>query len=166
MQVTFRDAGTRRGTTPETCAAVVLDTAIFVIRMLRGELRRLRPAGLSMTQLRSLGFVNANPGASASDLSDHLGLTLAATSRLVSSLVRRGLVRQRTDPRDRRRMMLRLTPRGHGHLRTAFVGTRAHFARLFSGIPSQDRGAIIRAMRRLQPLVTPVPPSGRKTHAR
>ena len=165
MQVSFRDAGARRGTAPDPCAAVVLETSISVIRMLRYELRRVRPAGLTIVQFRGLGFVNGYPGATVSDLADHIGLTMAATSRLVSSLARRGLVRPRTDPVDRRRTLLTLTPRGRAQLRATFLKTRVAFARLFSGIPKEHRGAIIHGMRRLQPLVTPAPRSGRRAHA-
>ena len=166
MQVTFHGVGAARGSSPHACAAVVLDTSLQVVRMLRRELRRQRPAGLSITQVRGLGFVNAFPDASVSDLSDHIGLTMAATSRLAASLARRGLIRQRIDPADRRRTLMRLTPRGRAHLHTAFVTARGYFAGLLAEVPGRDRAAIIRAMRRLQPLVTPPRRPGRASHAR
>jgi DNA-binding MarR family transcriptional regulator len=166
MQVTFHDAGTGRGSSPEACASVVLDTSLLVVRMLRRELRSQRPAGLTITQVRGLGFVNAYPDASVSDLSDHIGLTMAATSRLAASLARRGLIRQRIDSTDRRRSLMRLTPRGRAHLHTAFLIARGHFAGLLADVPAHDRAAIMRAMRRLRPLVTPPKRLGRTTLGR
>jgi len=167
MQVTFGSAARRRGSSADTCAAVVLDTSLQVVRVLRREIRRRRPADLSITQIRGLGFVNGTPDASLSDLSDHIGLTLAATSRLASSLTRRGLLRQRSHPADRRFSMLRLTPRGRAHLATAFRAAHALFSDLLAEVPPRDRVAIIRTMRIIQPLVKPPPRThGRKAHAR
>ena len=167
MQVTFGGAGRRRGSSAHTCAAVLLDTSLQVVRVLRREIRRRRPADLSITQIRGLGFVNGTPDASLSDLSDHIGLTLAATSRLAATLARRGLIKQRIHPADRRFSMLRLTPRGRAHLATAFRAAHAHFAGLLAQVSPRDRVAIIRTMRIIQPLVKPLPRTyGRKAHAR
>ena len=166
MQVTFGGISGARGTTPRDCAAVVLDTSLLVIRTLRREVRSRIPAGLSITQMRGLGFVNLTPGASVSDLANHIGLTMAATSRLVGSLAGRGLLKTNSDPADRRRLRLSLTPRGRAHLRVTFEHARNHFAGLLAGLPRGDRSALIHALRRLQPLVAPPARERRSNHAR
>ena len=167
MQVTFGGAKPRRGSSAGSCAAAVLDTSLQVVRVVRRELRRRRPSDLNITQFRTLGFINGTPDASLSDLADHVDLTLAATSRLAAVLVKRGLIRQRSHPADRRYTMMRLTPRGRALLDQAFRATHQHFSQLLRDVPARERVAIIRAMRLIQPLIRPTPRiHGRNVHAR
>jgi DNA-binding MarR family transcriptional regulator len=56
----------------------------------------------------------ANHGGSASGLVRQLGITKQATSQLLDTLVLRGYLERRSDPVDRRRMIVELTDRGRG----------------------------------------------------
>src|SRR5437764_4190573 len=70
-------------TTPPTraeLAAAVVNTAQLVLRLVRGAVRRQHPVNLSVTQLRALDFVSANPGTSLSAVADYVGLALPSAS--------------------------------------------------------------------------------------
>ncbi|MGH3003786.1 MAG: MarR family winged helix-turn-helix transcriptional regulator [Gaiellaceae bacterium] len=63
----------------------------------------------------------ANGGVSAGQLVRELGISKQATGQLLDTLVARGYLDRRTDPGDRRRLMIDLTDRG----RAAAVEVRA-----------------------------------------
>src|SRR6266576_1268839 len=68
----------------------VLEITLLVTRLVAPEVRRLRPKQLSLSHMRALGFLDANPDADLSAIADYVGLTLPSMSTLVDGLVRRG----------------------------------------------------------------------------
>lgn len=128
---------------------------MLVMRLVRSEFRRSRPAGLTVTQLRALAFLQGNPRASLSDLAEHLGLGAPTCSKLVAALVRRGLVRRTRQPDDRRRHALSLTPRGARDVRAGLAAGRDLLAARVAHVPDVERAAIVRGARLLRPRVAP-----------
>ena len=116
---------------PEDCADAVLDclrlTARFLISSARGS-----TAGYQLTppQFRVLDYLRSNPGASLSEVADHLGVRQPTASVTVFRLVRDKLVRRATDPSERRRIALNLTDQG-----SKLIGeTRSALRRRLSGM--------------------------------
>ncbi|MBX5488458.1 MAG: winged helix-turn-helix transcriptional regulator [Mycolicibacterium hassiacum] len=70
--------------------------------------------GLSVTQLRVLGWLHVGPPppARSSALARELNVADPTVSDAIAALIRKGLVQRRTDPRDRRRQDLELTREG------------------------------------------------------
>ncbi len=132
-----------------------MESTLLVMRLIRAEMRRGRPANLSVTQLRALIFAYRQPEGSLSELAEHLGLGMPTTSKLAASLARRGLVEERITPVDRRRRQLRLTPAGAVALRASFRATRNALACLLGELSPGERAQISCAMTRLRPLITP-----------
>ena len=83
-------------------AASVLEITLLVTRLVTPEVRRRGPKQLSLSHMRALGFLDANPDADLSAVADYVGLTLPSMSTLVDGLVRRGLVARLAAPHDRR----------------------------------------------------------------
>lgn len=65
---------------------------------------------LTMAQLKALVAVENNPGISVCKVGGELSIGESAASLLIDSLVRRGDVDRTTDPDDRRRVRLTVTP--------------------------------------------------------
>src|SRR5256885_7757492 len=144
----------RRGTAAPSrrqVAEAVLEITLLVTRLVTPEVRRLRPKQLSLSHMRTLGFLDANPDADLSAIADYVGLTLPSMSTLVDGLVRRGLVVRLAAPRDRRRLRLRLTGAGRAALRSALAAAQAVLQTRF-GRPSPGEGPP------LHPAATPLPP--------
>lgn len=72
----------------------------------------------------------------------------AMTNRL-DVLERRGLIRRRPDPSDRRGVLVGLTPDGRELVDRAVEGHVANEARLLSALGAKDRAALDRAVRAL-----------------
>jgi len=136
------------------CAREVLDSVPMVFRVIRAELRKHGAKELSVPQYRTLAFVYRNEGASLSDVCDHIGLTLSTMSTLIDGLVARGLVNRRTDPEDRRCMILTLTEPGRVRLQSARAATMAYLEERIRQLPASDRATITLAMRMLRELFT------------
>jgi DNA-binding MarR family transcriptional regulator len=73
---------------------------------------RVGSQGLSPQQFWFLVLVLEHEGDSMRELAERLHVDPPTTSRVITALVKRGLVRVEKDPQDRRRASMRLTPRG------------------------------------------------------
>jgi DNA-binding MarR family transcriptional regulator len=120
------------GMTPEACARAVMETVPMVMRCIRTEMRRQGAPVLSVPQFRALAFLDRTPGACLSSVADHLGVATATASVIIDRLVRRGLLVRAHDPRERRRLVLTLTPAGVQHLERARSLTRSWMAELLA----------------------------------
>jgi len=135
-------------------AEAVLEITLLVTRLVTPEVRRLRPKQLSLSHMRALGFLDANPDADLSAVADYVGLTLPSTSTLVDGLARRGLVVRLAAPHDRRRLRLRLSRTGKGALRAALAAAQAALDARLADLPPSARVPVARALARLRPFLT------------
>ena len=81
-----------------------------------------RTLGVTGPQRLVIRVVGGFPGISLGELAGFLGAHPSTATGLSKRLVRRGLLRTRQDPRDARRLQVRLTPGGHA-IEMAAVGT-------------------------------------------
>lgn len=128
------------------CARQVLEAVPLVMRAIRQEMRRQRKPGLSVPQFRILVMLNRHQGASLSEVAEHMGLTLPSISKMVDGLVVRDLLTRETDPGDRRRLTLSLTPAGHSSMQTAYAATQTYLAGRLAALEAPDREALVQAM--------------------
>ncbi|GBE94610.1 MarR family winged helix-turn-helix transcriptional regulator [Nostoc cycadae] len=126
------------GATSEECAAKVMETVPLVMRFIRKEMRAHNAGFLSIPQLRSLAFINRNPGGSLSGLAEHLGVTSATASATIERLVQRNLVQREHHPQERRRIVLNLTDEGKYHLQQSLNHTRAQIADILNSLSVEE----------------------------
>src|SRR5207244_12793438 len=118
-----------RGPTTADVAAAVADGAHLVLRLVRAEVRRQHPVNLSLTQIRALDYVRANPDTSLSAVAAYVGLALPSASVLLDGLASRALVARFAGSGGRRRLRLRVTATGPAAPRpvaNAAPAARAH----------------------------------------
>jgi DNA-binding MarR family transcriptional regulator len=140
-------------------AAVILETVPPVMRAIRARMRQAGVAGLSVPQFRVLLYVRRDPGTGMSEIAEHLGTTLPATSELVNRLVRQGLVTRATDERERRRICLGLSAAGLAGLEGAEARTLAWLRGLVAGVPSDRLAGLVEGLSELSRLVAGAPAS-------
>lgn len=116
----------------------LLEVIPRVMCRLRGEVRRLAGRRLTEPQYRILGATSRQPR-TAGELADLQGVSASAMSRMVATLVRRGLLTRATNDADRRRVMLEPTPPG----RTLFASIKrqalAHLGAQIARFPAADQ---------------------------
>src|SRR6476646_5956198 len=96
---------------PALGAAALLAALPPLMRFVRKHMRSHRTEGLSVPQFRTLLALGLTPPMRLSAVADFLGASLSTTSRIVSKLVKKGLVTRGECARDRRQVDLRLTSR-------------------------------------------------------
>lgn len=136
----------KRGEDAPACARRILETVPLVMRVLRREMRGGIEEKLSVPQFRVLAFLSRTPGASLSELADFIGVAAATASAMVERLVRRGLVAREGDPKERRRIMLRLTPDGSALLERARAHTRLRVAESIAALSGPELAAVVRGL--------------------
>ena len=138
-----RRRGTRRVPTnpanlAQECAHAVMQTVPVVMRAIRMEMRRNGAPLLSIPQVRTLAYLHHSPGSCLFPLAEHLGVTRPTASTIVERLVRRGMVSRAEDPRERRRVVLRLTPLGLQHFRHTRRATQKWMATVLSQLSAVE----------------------------
>ena len=119
------------------CAGLLLEIVPLIMRAVR-SIHIEQAIDLTVGQFRTLLFVQRHKGASLSEASEFLGLTLPSASKLVDQLVKRGFLDRENDPEDRRRMVLRLTARGNALLKDAHTAVRAQLAEVLKGLSGAE----------------------------
>lgn len=138
--------------TPRQTAALVMDNIPSLMRLLRTKFREKRVGDLSMAEFRTLAFVNANQGASLSEVAGHIGLGLPSMSKLVDALVNSDRLTRNEHGSDRRRICLALTDKGKRELDEAYRHTQSFFAEKFAGLSEQDREQVAGAINLMRDL--------------
>ena len=103
---------------------------------------------------------------SVSDVAKALRMSLASASALSERLVRLGCVRRRSDPRDRRTVILALAPTGERLLERLERRSTEKLSQAIRQMTEQERTALaasLRAFLRVAPLVSPAGPRTRVT---
>lgn len=98
-------------------ADLLFETITKAFSALRAECRKQNAgSGLTIVQIRVLAVINRSPLTNR-DLAEDVGLSVAATSRLVQSLIEQNLIAREENPTDRRESFLHLTAAGRNRLK-------------------------------------------------
>jgi len=113
------------------CAKQVVETVPMIMRLIRSDVRS-QGARTSLPQLRVLGLLSRQPGASVSDVGAHLDVTTPTASALVDRMVKKHLILRKEDPSERRRVVLTLTAEGKELLENSRARTQSLVAHLLA----------------------------------
>jgi DNA-binding MarR family transcriptional regulator len=133
----------------EHLAALVLDAIPLMMRELRQEVRRSRKGAITVPQLRILAQLACEP-CNNKTLAENLGVSVAASSRMVDLLVKRGLVEREPGQKDKREIVLHLSPAGQKFFDETRAECRTRLARRFEsfhGAKLQRGAAGLEALR-------------------
>lgn len=136
-------------------ARELLEVVPLLMRTIRTEIRSHRGTDLSIPQFRTLAVLNYHPGASLSEISEHIGLTLPTMSKMIDSLVARQLVKREISAHDRRRVTLALTETGRTSFQLARAATQAFLAEQLATLSEADQALIVQVMRILRSIFSP-----------
>jgi DNA-binding MarR family transcriptional regulator len=111
-----------------------------------GFAAQLGALGLGFTQLAALYAIAGSASLTIGDLAEAVGRSPSAASRVVATLLRRGLVERLEEVADRRQRVLRLT--GEGAALVAYVDrSRAdQFLAVVRPLPLDDRALVAMAV--------------------
>ncbi len=130
----------------------VLDAVLTASRALVAmAARSLADAGedVTLTQYRSLVVLASRGPQGVAALAEAVAVTPPTASRLVDRLVRKGLVRRRRDPHDRRQVHVGLTKAGRGLVDLVTERRRQEIAVLLTSIDPQLQHAMAAGLEQL-----------------
>jgi DNA-binding MarR family transcriptional regulator len=121
--------------------------------------RSLADAGeeVTLTQYRSLVVLASRGPQSMAALAEAVAVTPATASRMCDRLVKKGLVRRRSDRHDRRQVRLALTEAGRQLIDTVSARRRLEIANLLEGIPPETQQSVVSALTHLAQSAGEVP---------
>lgn len=102
---------------------------------------------LTFMQLRGLFVLGARQPLRVSDLAGALGMSLASASALGDRLVRLGYVARRSDPDDRRTVLLSVAPKGARLLERLDRRSTDKLSRAVTQMTGDERRALATALR-------------------
>ena len=121
------------------------------------------PFKLTVTQWRVMAALGRFAPLTASDVGQRIVMDKVAVSRAVASLMKRDLVERATDRNDRRRGLLRLSPRGRAmHARIVPIAL-AYEARLYEALGPGERRSFDALTDRLLEQATTLREAGART---
>ena len=119
---------------------------------------RLLLEGVTSAHWGALVSIGRHACGTAADLSRWMNLDRAGVSRVVRQLERQGLVERRASRDDRRKLRLRLTPRGRALLPRLEAITAGVSADFLAGLSAPERDRLLTLLSRIpSTLVAPAP---------
>lgn len=112
---------------------------------------------VTLTQYRSLVVLASRGPQGMASLADALGVTPPTASRLCDRLVRKGLVRRRTDQNDRRQVRIALTDTGRRLVDLVTARRRREIADLLREVPQDARRSVVAGLQLLAEAAGEVP---------
>jgi len=112
--------------------------------------RRATRLQLTRAQWRALKATSRQEGLSQAELADYLDMEAIPVGRVIDRLEKTGFVERRSDPTDRRRWRLYLTPKAHaivGEMEDIATGLREDALR---GVEGSDLDALMRVLGRIK----------------
>lgn len=100
---------------------------------------------VTLPQYRVLVVLGTRGPRPASSLAAALGVAPPTATRMCDRLVRKGLISRRTNERDRRQVMLSLTPAGRKLLDTVAAHRREEIVDLLGGVPKERHPSLVEA---------------------
>jgi len=137
------------------CAWEMLDAGPPMMWHIRRVMREHR-RGLSMPQFRAMVMIANRPCMSLSCVAEHLALSLPTTSRIITGLVNKGLLKRQGCADDRRQVSLGITGRGQAVLTKAWSAAQQSMAAELKRFTPKQRATLIQGMQMVKQMFGPL----------
>jgi DNA-binding MarR family transcriptional regulator len=134
---------------PARCASELMEVIPLIMRTIRRRMREEQEPELSMSQFRILFYLGRCSGKRSRTLSDtaqFLGVRLPTASKMVESLVNRGLVSRRNSKADRRQIELALSAKGDGEMKKLRQVAEGRLQEILSRLGEKEQNQVIESM--------------------
>jgi DNA-binding MarR family transcriptional regulator len=124
-------------------AAAGRPSLLYIIKQVELAVRAsleetLRPVGLTVTQYTALTILERQPDLTSAELARNSFVTTQSMADMTAALLSAGLVERRRDPSDRRRLVLKLTPRGRRMLHRVEPSVTSLENRMVELLPTRE----------------------------
>ena len=148
------------GSSPPQVADSVVDAVLSASRVLVAvAARSLADVAeeVTLTQYRTLVVLASRGPQNLAGLADAVGVAPATATRMCDRLVRKDLIRRRTERDDRRQLRVALTAKGRSLVDAVTGRRRQEIARIMSEIPVEQQAVLVQALGRFASAAGEVP---------
>lgn len=121
----------------------------FTHRSMHSTIQISKSYGLSIIQLTTLMRLHHCKMCRVSEISEHLGVSDAASSQLIHRLVEQDYVNRTEDPEDRRSKHITLSPKGQSLVNAFMKACHEQLFQLSASLTGQEKETIITALNAL-----------------
>ena len=150
------DSGSVPSETPDSVVDAVLSASRVLVAVAARSLADVAEE-VTLTQYRTLIVLASRGPQNLAGLADAVGVTPATATRMCDRLVRKGLIRRRTERDDRRQLRVALTVKGRSLVDAVTVRRRQEIGRIMSEIPVEQQAVLVQALGRLASAAGEVP---------
>lgn len=115
-------------------------------RSLHNFIRQIRESDLSFSQVNTMFRLYHRGASSVNQLAKHLGVTKAAVSQLLDSLIEADLIERSENPEDRRMKLIALTDEGKSLVRKTMTTRNAWLADFVQNFSEEEKAQILPAL--------------------
>jgi DNA-binding MarR family transcriptional regulator len=112
---------------------------------------------VTLTQYRTLVVLASRGPQNLAGLAEAVGVTPATATRMCDRLVRKDLVRRRTERNDRRQLRVALTAKGRSLVDAVTDRRRREIELIMSDIPTEEQVVLVQALSRFTAAAGEVP---------
>jgi DNA-binding MarR family transcriptional regulator len=143
-------------TSPDSVIDAVLSASRVLVAVAARSLADVAEE-VTLTQYRTLVVLASRGPQNLAGLAEAVGVTPATTTRMCDRLVRKDLIRRRTERDDRRHLRVMLTEKGRALVDAVTDRRRREIERIMNEIPPEEQVVLIQALGRLATAAGEVP---------
>ena len=150
------DSGSSPSEAPDSVVDAVLSASRVLVAVAARSLADVAEE-VTLTQYRTLVVLASRGPQNLAGLAEAVGVTPATATRMCDRLVRKDLIRRRTERDDRRQLRVALTVKGRSLVDAVTVRRRQEIGRIMSEIPAEQQAVLVQALGRLASAAGEVP---------
>ena len=150
------DSGSGPSEAPDSVVDAVLSASRVLVAVAARSLADVAEE-VTLTQYRTLVVLASRGPQNLAGLADAVGVTPATATRMCDRLVRKDLIRRRTERDDRRQLRVALTVKGRSLVDAVTGRRRQEIARIMNEIPVEQQAVLVQALGRLASAAGEVP---------
>ena len=150
------DSGSGPSEAPDAVVDAVLSASRVLVAVAARSLADVAEE-VTLTQYRTLVVLASRGPQNLAGLAEAVGVTPATATRMCDRLVRKDLIRRRTERDDRRQLRVALTAKGRSLVDAVTGRRRQEIARIINEIPVEQQAVVVQALGRLASAAGEVP---------
>jgi len=150
------DSGSGPSEAPDAVVDAVLSASRVLVAVAARSLADVAEE-VTLTQYRTLVVLASRGPQNLAGLAEAVGVTPATATRMCDRLVRKDLIRRRTERDDRRQLRVALTAKGRSLVDAVTGRRRQEIARIINEIPVEQQAVLVQALGRLASAAGEVP---------
>ena len=150
------DSGSSPSEAPDSVVDAVLSASRVLVAVAARSLADVAEE-VTLTQYRTLVVLASRGPQNLAGLAEAVGVTPATATRMCDRLVRKDLIRRRTERDDRRQLRVALTAKGRSLVDAVTGRRRQEIARIINEIPVEQQAVLVQALGRLASAAGEVP---------